>query len=201
MRSPNRQLEERWNSQVRVLWNDRFLDAVILRFLPPSVRPNHLTVLRFLLIPPVLISLSFGNYAVGVPLFLFAALTDALDGSLARVRRQITEWGVIYDPVVDKLLIGSILFFIVFRHVDLWLGVGLLGAETAIIIISWYRASHGRIEPANFWGKIKMVFEVVGLLLLLIALWLRLNILAEVSFRTLVLALIFAIVTVFTRLK
>ena len=124
-----------------------------------------------------------------------------MDGSLARVRRQVSEWGILYDPIADKLLVGSVLFLIVIEHINVWLGYALLGIETVIIIFGWVRLRRGHIAPANIWGKIKMIFEVSGLSLLLLALWLQVNLLIDFSTDALVLALVFAIVSVLTRIK
>lgn len=192
--------EDRWNSQIVLYPTDRIFRAVFAPLIPRWVRPNHLTVLRLLLIPAVLYYLSVERYAVGVPLFIFAALTDWFDGSLARNRRQITEWGVIYDPIVDKLLIGSVLFLIVLEHINYALGVALLAVEVFIIVVGWLRRRRGVVEPANVWGKIKMMAEVGGILLLLAALWSRLNLFVELSTGTLAIALVFAIISIFSRM-
>ena len=149
------------------------------------------------MIPSVLFFLSRGNYALGVPLFLFAALTDWFDGSLARCRGQITKWGIIYDPIADKLLVGSVLFIIVLDHINYSLGVALLVVEAVMIGGGWYGSLGGRIEPANKWGKRKMVAEVVGIMLLLLALWFKINLLVDFSAGTLALALVFAIISIF----
>ncbi len=192
---------DRWNKEVVLLPHDRLLQATLIPLIPAWVKPNYITLGRIFLIPMVLYLLSVGNYAWGVPLFLFIAFTDALDGSLARVRRQITEWGILYDPVADKLFIGSVLYLIVLQHINYALGMTLLAVEAAIIIFGWYRSRHGKIEPANVWGKIKMVSEVIAILFLLIAVWLKIDLLTDLSMSTLALAVIFAVVSVLTRIK
>jgi len=192
---------EKWNKHIVLLPHDRLLQHTLIPLVPAWVKPNHITVARIFLIPPVLLALNEGNYAWGVPLFLFIALTDAFDGSLARVRRQISEWGILYDPVADKLFIGSVLFLIVLQHINFYLGMTLLGVEAAIIVIGWYRVRQGTVEPANVWGKIKMVTEVAAILLLLTALWFNIDMLTDVSTSTLALALVFAVVSVLTRIK
>ena len=192
--------EDRWNTGIVLHAGDRLFQAVLAPLFPKKLHPNHLTVLRLLLIPPVLYYLSVDRFSIGVPLFLFAALTDWFDGALARTRRQITEWGIVYDPVVDKLLIGSVLFVVVLDHVNFTLGMALLGVETFMIVIGWYRRLQGKIEPANMWGKIKMVSEVVGVTLLLVALWWKVDLFVEFSTGTLALALVFAIISIFSRM-
>jgi len=191
---------DKWNRDIKLGPHDRLFAATLDKVIPRSVLPNHITVFRFFLTPFVIFFVATGDFAVGMPLFVFAALTDAVDGSLARVRRQITEWGILYDPLADKLLIGSVLFVIVLKYVNFTLGIALLLIEAAMIVGAWIRHRKGRIQPANTWGKIKMVTEVVGIALLLLALWLDVSILVDISAGTLAIALITAIVSVLSRL-
>lgn len=191
---------DKWNQDVKLHLNDRILMRTVVRFIPKSVKPNHVTVARMLMTPFVVIFLMYEWYPAGVTLFLIAAFTDALDGSLARIRKQITEWGIVFDPIADKLLIGSVLFVIVLKHINFMLGVALIGIEIAIVFGGWWHKSRGHIEPANVWGKIKMVTEVIGILLLLIALWSGIDLLVDISIGTLVVALVVAIVSVFSRM-
>ncbi|MFH1047659.1 MAG: CDP-alcohol phosphatidyltransferase family protein [Patescibacteria group bacterium] len=191
---------DKWNDHIRLLPHDRVFRRLIEPLIPSWLLPNHLTVLRIFLIPLVLYFLHIKSYDIGVPLFMFAALTDSFDGSLARVRKQITEWGIKYDPLADKLLIGSVLFVIVLQHINYYLGIALLVTEAVMIIGAWWRQRRGKVEPANFWGKLKMVTEVVGISLLLLALWFDISLLVEVSAGTLALALAVAIVSILSRL-
>jgi CDP-diacylglycerol--glycerol-3-phosphate 3-phosphatidyltransferase len=193
---------DRWNASIVLTPTDRLFRATLMRLIPKRVRPNHITVVRMLLTPVVLYFLSVENFDVGVPLFLATALTDWCDGSLARNRKMITEWGIVYDPVADKLLIGSVLFVIVLKHINFVLGMTLLVVEAAIVIAGWLRQKRrGQVEPANIWGKRKMVAECVGIMLLLVALWAGIPLLVDVSTGTLALAIVFAIVSVFTRIQ
>lgn len=192
--------DKKWNENVHLYPTDKIFKAVFLPLIPKQIRPNHLTVLRLLLISPVLYFLSTEQYGIGIPLFFFAALTDWFDGSLARNRRQITEWGIIYDPVVDKLLVGLVLFLIVLRHINFVLGMALLCVEAFMIAAGWYMKTRGVIEPANIWGKVKMCFEAAGILLLLFALWFRVDMFVNLSTGTLALAFIFALMSIFSRM-
>ncbi|HCC22269.1 hypothetical protein A2480_01420 [Candidatus Uhrbacteria bacterium RIFOXYC2_FULL_47_19] len=192
--------DDKWNEKIKLLLHDRVYVRTFDILLPDWLVPNHLTVLRFFLIAPVVYLLYIGNYSWGVPLFLVAALTDALDGSMARVRRKITRWGIIYDPLADKLLIGSVLFLIVLRHVNFYLGFGLLMVESLMIVGGWLMQRRGVVKPANFFGKVKMVAEVLGILLLLIALWLDMSLFVDLSNGTLGVALVVAILSLLSRL-
>src|SRR3989344_1372809 len=98
--------------------HDKILDFLILRFIPRSVHPNHITILRMMLTPVVFFFIVIEDYKIGIPLFLFAAFTDAVDGALARTRNQITRWGIRFDPLADKLLIGSLLVLLAFRSAN-----------------------------------------------------------------------------------
>ena len=193
-------VSSKWNDSIRLTWMDRLLEKTVLQVLPARLTPNHLTVLRILLTPPVVILLAMDRYEMGIALFLFAGATDAIDGALARTRKQITEWGILFDPIADKLLIGSVLFLVVLRNINYALGIALLIVETILIIGGWIRKSRGIIEPANIWGKLKMGAEVLGVLLLLLAAASGHKLFIDLSNGTLVAALITAIISIFAKM-
>ena len=175
-----------------------YLLKPLLMLIPPFVRPNHITVFRMLMTPVVLGVLYFELWAIGIPLFFFVGMTDALDGSLARVRKQITQWGTFYDPVADKLLIGSILLLVVIQHVNPALAAALILVELGLILSGWYRRRRYGQMGANIWGKVKMILEGLGILFLLIALWGGADLFVDLSEGTLIVAVIFAIVSLLT---
>lgn len=192
--------DERWNADIRLYPSDR-LFAWVERLIPRSIHPNHLTVLRMALVPLVVFFLHRREWEIGAPLFVLAAATDWLDGLLARLRRQITEWGIVYDPIADKLLVGAVLLVIVFEHVNVYLGYALFIMEAAAVTASIIRYRRGIISPANKWGKAKMVFEVLGITLLLFALWSGQQLFVSLSAGTLALALIAALASVYWRIR
>jgi len=126
-----------------VHWHDRVLAATILHLFPYWVKPNHLTMFRFLTTPFVTWWMFTENYLIGLWAFLLVALTDALDGSMARTRDEITDWGKIYDPLADKVLIGSMVFVIVLRYIDFWAAMIIVGVEIAIIASAWWWKHNG----------------------------------------------------------
>lgn len=156
------------NDNIKVYPQDTLLARSILRLFPISVKPNHLTVIRYALAPLVLFFIINNNYKIGILLFLLAALTDVLDGSMARMRRQITVWGVINDPIADKLLIISILATLIVKHVTSFLSLIIIGMEIIFIIGGVVFKSQGSLQMANWWGKTKMIFQVVGVMLILV---------------------------------
>lgn len=182
----------------KLQWSDRVLRATLLPLIPRRVKPNHVTVLRMLATPFVLLLLMRGEYGWGLLAFLLVALTDAIDGAMARTRNQITEWGKTYDPVADKLLIGSVVIVVVMRELDYLLGLAILGIEALFIVTAWWRLKKGGVVEANRWGKIKMILQVVGVTFLLIALVTGWPPLFPFSKATFLLAIIFALVSLVT---
>ncbi len=178
--------------------HDRLLAATLLRLIPRWVTPNMVTTLRFVLIPFVLATLSLEWWAVAVPLFLCTALTDAVDGSLARTRKQVTEWGTFFDPAADKLLIGSVVLLLVAQRVSPWFALLILGVEALIITGGFLRKRRGVVTPANVFGKTKMFLQVVGVTFLLIAAWTDVGLYQDLSVGTLSVAVVFALISLFT---
>ncbi len=178
--------------------HDRFLAATILRLFPNKIHPNHVTIFRFLATPIVILFLYFGNYIIGFWFFLLAAFSDAIDGSLARTRNQITEWGKVYDPLADKILIASMIFIIVLKTIGFWTSIVIIGLEVIIIIAAWIRKMEGRIIQANVWGKIKMILQVLGVSVLLLVIIYDWAALLPFASGMLYLAIVFAVISLLT---
>lgn len=178
--------------------HDHLMRYSLVPLVPKFVTPNMVTIFRMIMTPLVLWFLYAQNFAIGAPLFLFVALTDALDGSLARIRKQITDWGTLYDPIADKVLIGSVVLLVVMQHVNLYLGLAILLVEVVLVTGGVIRKRMGKNVTANVYGKIKMILQVIGVMLLLIALWAGYSLFIPISAGTLGLAIIFAIISMFT---
>ena len=148
--------------QGKIYWYDRYLARTLLKLVPQSVTPNQITLVRLLLTPVAILLLVYQEYDFGVPFFLFLALTDLVDGSLARTRGQITEWGILWDPVADKIMIGSIVLLLLQRGFSVSIALTLLGFEFAFLLGGWLRKREGIIQGSNWWGKMKMVCQVAG---------------------------------------
>lgn len=182
----------------KICWHDRILEKTILRLFPRKVTPNHVTIFRFATTPVVVLLMLYEHYYIGLIAFLVVAFTDAIDGSMARTRDQITGWGRIYDPLADKILIGSMVFVIVLRYVDMWTSVIIVLLEIMIIITAWIRKREGRFVQANIWGKIKMILQVLGVTILLFSVIFNWAALLPFASGTLYLAIAFAIVSLLT---
>ncbi len=179
--------------------HDRFLEWTILRWLPSWITPNGLTVFRIVLTPVVFLLLVNESYKVGVLLFLFAAFTDALDGSLARTKNKITNFGIMADPLADKLLVGSAVLLLVFRYFNIWLGVTILGLEIIFILtaVVW-EIRFKKPKMANLWGKIKMLSQVIAVSLTMLALLWNFPFLLTLAAGAFGVAIGFALLSLFT---
>jgi len=178
--------------------HDHIMRYTFVPLVPPFVTPNMITMFRIVMTPVVLWLLYVQQFSVGIPLFLFVAFTDALDGSTARIRKQITEWGTFYDPLADKILIGSVVLLVVVQHVNLFFGLLIVLVEALLIAGGVIRKHNGKVVSANVFGKTKMFLQVTGVLLLLIALWAGFDLFIPISVGTLSLAVVFAIISLFT---
>ena len=141
--------------------------------------PNTLTLARIFLVPLLVVVLLtrfeaeriFGmpRELLGAAIFGTAALTDWLDGYLARRRRQVTQLGQLMDPLADKLLITAALVSLVQMGVaSAWMVAVILGRELAITVFRSLTYTRGVTIPASSLGKVKMVTQVAAILLLIL---------------------------------
>lgn len=186
------------NETIKLYWHDRILAKTVLRLIPKDIKPNHLTVLRVLLTPVVLLFLWRQEWDIVVPLFVFTAATDMLDGSLARVRKQITLWGTVADPAADKLLVGSVVVLFVAQEINPVFATIILVIELMIILTGIVRRTRGEYVSANWYGKMKMLFQVSGITMLLIAKWSDVDLFVPFSIGTFSIGIVFAVISLLT---
>lgn len=136
---------------------------------------NAFTFLRVLLVPVIGVLLASSTdggsatrwWAFGI--FVFAALTDSIDGWVARRLVGVTRWGQLADPLADKLLIiGSLVILAALGELPWWAVVIIIGREFAV---TYQRALLVRdlklVMPASVWGKVKTVTQVIAVTLYL----------------------------------
>jgi CDP-diacylglycerol---glycerol-3-phosphate 3-phosphatidyltransferase len=175
---------------------DKLLKHTLLRLIPRSVTPNMITWFRFITIPFVVYLFIQESYTYGLVLFGISAFSDAVDGSLARTRLQITDWGKMYDPVADKLLIGSAVFLLVSKFLNPYLTGTIIGIEFFLIVSAYYRKRFQGIPiEAEFSGKIKMVLQSFGIGAILLSIVFSMPALLTVALYLLYLAIIFAVIS------
>lgn len=145
----------------RVTPFDRFFASTILPLFPKFVSPNRITIFRFISIPFILFLLISGYNLAGTILFILSALSDALDGALARTQHRITKWGIVADPIADKFLIGSVALLVVWKYLGLPLTLAIVSIELVLAGSAYFRY-RGRLMPAKTVGKMKMILQCVG---------------------------------------
>ncbi len=133
--------------------------------------PNLITIFRIILIPVfviiLLVRIPYGDFiAAGV--FIIAALTDSLDGYLARKWKQVTKLGIILDPLADKMLITAALISLVeLGRLPGWIAIVILAREFAVTGLRTLKAEEGIIIPASNLGKIKTITQIVATVLVI----------------------------------
>lgn len=134
--------------------------------------PNKLTVIRILAIPLFLIFLyiSKGVFRF-LPLLIFAAaaITDAIDGYIARRDNLITDFGKFMDPLADKLLTASaFIAFVEIGYLSSWVVVLIISREFLVSGFRTLAASKGVTIAANNWGKVKTIFQMILIIVVLL---------------------------------
>lgn len=131
--------------------------------------PNWITAARLLAIPFMFGFLTKdGDRLGGTGIFLAAALTDWLDGYLARRLDQVSDFGKFLDPLVDKLLvIAALLILLEFGQIPSWAVFVIVARE--ILITAWRGNPTGTaMVGANIWGKAKTVGQIMAIAALLL---------------------------------
>jgi len=134
--------------------------------------PNGVTVLRIIAIPFILIMLGYPgglNHLITALLFLAAAITDSLDGYLARRRGMVTTLGKFLDPLADKLLaVTALIALIPARDIPVWMVVVIVGREIAVTGLRGIAVSQNIVISASTWGKCKTFFEGAAIFFLIL---------------------------------
>ncbi len=130
--------------------------------------PNFLTLLRILLLPFIVVFIVKGHLLLALLLFLVSAITDFLDGYIARKQRSVTSLGILLDPVADKLLTSSTLISLAYvKLCDPYSVITIVGREEAVTGMRAIAASRGLVIPASKGGKLKTVLIMVSVVLFL----------------------------------
>ncbi len=134
--------------------------------------PMLLTITRIVAIPVLVVIMLTpfpGQEIVAFAVFIFACLTDMLDGFWARRKKMTTVLGSLLDPMADKLLIASALICLVESHlVASWMAIIIIGREIAVTGFRAIAASRGFNIPASGLGKLKMTLETITISILIL---------------------------------
>lgn len=143
--------------------------------------PNKLTIFRMILVIIMMIIPMFDSL-VGIPgeffgittafwimniIFIIAAITDKLDGTLARKWNQVTTFGKFLDPIADKILVlAAMMMLVEMNKIPAWIPVIILFRE---FVVSGYRLvaveNGGKVIAASVWGKLKTVTQMIAIIL------------------------------------
>ena len=133
--------------------------------------PNKLTILRILLVP-IMVIIPYFNIPnaliIADVIFIIASITDKLDGSIARKRNLITDFGKFLDPIADKILVlAAMIMLVEAGKIPGWIPIIILFRE---FVVSGYRlvASQkgGEVIAASKWGKIKTVTQMTAIIMM-----------------------------------
>ena len=142
----------------------------------PLSLPNILTSMRIVLIPILVVAFYFlpveWRYMASAVIFTIAAITDWLDGYLARRLGQTTAFGAFLDPVADKLVVAVALVLLVEVHASAALAVPaivIVGREIVVSALREWMAQYSRMRSVtvSFLGKVKTTFQMIAIIVLL----------------------------------
>jgi CDP-diacylglycerol--glycerol-3-phosphate 3-phosphatidyltransferase len=150
--------------------------------------PNALTMLRIVAVPVVVVALleeSPSGDVIAAAVFALAALTDGLDGYIARRRKEITTFGKLMDPLADKLLVTAALVSLVsLNRIQAWIAMVIIAREFAVTGLRSLAAERGVVIAASWLGKVKTALQVIAVLALIAVkptpLWVDLTLYAAV---------------------
>ncbi len=134
--------------------------------------PNKLTVAR-LALTGVFVACFYipWSHAMTSALLVFAtaSITDYLDGSIARARNLVTNFGKLFDPLADKVLIAAAFILLVERtEMKAWIAIAILGREFFVTGIRLIAAQRGEVLAAERLGKHKMAWQIITVLFFLL---------------------------------
>lgn len=130
--------------------------------------PNALTLLRIVAVPVVVVALlgeiPNGDLWAGI-VFTIAALTDGLDGYIARRRGDVTTFGKLMDPLADKLLVVAALISLVsLDRLEAWIAMVIIARELAVTGLRAVAVEYGVVVAASRLGKLKTGLQVAAII-------------------------------------
>ena len=139
--------------------------------------PNQLTTARFFLTGIFVVALSTNwpfHVTVGLIVFVIAGVTDYLDGSIARSRNLVTDFGKLMDPLADKIMVAAAFICLVPLHaIPPWVAILVIAREFLITGLRLLAAGKGTILPSERLGKHKTAWQIITVIFFLLLLSLQ----------------------------
>jgi len=144
-----------------------------IRPAPAINLPNKLTLSRVVMVPVFVLALSithWATYVIACVVFTIATITDYYDGKIARERNLITNFGKLFDPVADKVLLAAAFVMLMnLPQLDVpgWTVVAILAREFLVTGARTIAASEGSVIAASVMGKVKTTLQMIYIFLFL----------------------------------
>ena len=144
--------------------------------------PNKLSLARVIMVPVFMIVIALPDSVmpdvwsriIGTAIFILTALTDMLDGMIARKCNMITDFGKFIDPLADKFMIFGAMLVILYKYeyirpVFLWVALIVIFRELAVTSMRMIVASNAHVVVAAAWlGKVKTVTQMLCVIMILL---------------------------------
>ena len=142
--------------------------------MPPLNLPNAITLARIALVPVVVVTMLAarrgGSPFLPAALVVVAALSDAVDGYLARRSGKVTDFGRIVDPIADKALItGALAVLAVQGRIAVWVAAAIVGRELAVTALRSFAGRRGITVSVSRLGKNKTTLQILAIVVLILA--------------------------------
>lgn len=128
--------------------------------------PNILTIIRFIFIPFIIVSIALNNYITAIILFTLSSITDVLDGFIARHFNAISDFGKLMDPLADKCTQLSILLTLALKGIiPVWIFVILILKELIMISGASFLYGKNLVVSSKWYGKLTTVLIYLAIIL------------------------------------
>ncbi len=131
--------------------------------------PNSLTIIRFLLIPAIVINIFMGNYIVAFLFFTLSGVTDIADGFIARKFNLVSNFGKLMDPLADKLTqISTLTSLAITNIIPLWILIIVLLKEFIMICGASFLYGKDVVVYSRWYGKLATVLFYIAIVVSLL---------------------------------
>lgn len=157
--------------------------------------PNVLTIIRFILIPPIVVNTAHENFISALVLLILSGVTDVLDGYIARKFNYVTDFGKLVDPLADKMTQVAILITLAVKEIiPYWILAIVIIKELAMVIGASFLYKKEFVVSSKWYGKLATVLFYVAIACSLVIRYLNANVLDFELYNFSICIYIFAII-------